>query len=208
MPFVIELDPDDVQRFLERTERGEAQQGQRAVETVPLGNGDFEVMGRFWLTYRPERDEPGWRMKIVTVNGVPQCREIAFESSPHGREVRAADLRGLRVEDLLEWATQYGVGRSDVDDDGRPRFTLSLEDRDSGTNLAAIRKARRERKRKITDGLLREVAEVYRANLGSNPTQAVADHFDRAHRTAALWVQRAREAGHLGASVPGKAGER
>ncbi len=69
------------------------------------------------------------------------------------------------------------------------------------------RAAREGRKRKITDELLREVAEVYRDNLERNPTQAVADRFDKSHRTAALYVQHARDKGFLGAAIKGKAGE-
>jgi hypothetical protein len=56
--------------------------------------------------------------------------------------------------------------------------------------------------------MLREVAAVYRANVSSRPTEAVAEHFDRRHRTAALYVKRARECGFLGPATRGRAGER
>lgn len=59
----------------------------------------------------------------------------------------------------------------------------------------------------ITDELLREVADVYRANVDDRPTIAVAEHFGRQHRTAALYVKKARERGFLGAAAVGKAGE-
>jgi hypothetical protein len=72
---------------------------------------------------------------------------------------------------------------------------------------ADVRAARRTSKRRLSDEMLEEVAQVYRSNVTNKPTQAVADHFGKAHRTAGLYVSRAREAGLLGRAHPGKAGE-
>jgi len=66
---------------------------------------------------------------------------------------------------------------------------------------------RRESRRHVTDDVLREVAQIYRDNVDGNPTAAVARHTGRAHRTAALYVQKAREKGFLGPSIGRKAGE-
>ena len=71
----------------------------------------------------------------------------------------------------------------------------------------AARDARASRKVKITDALLREVASVYRANVNDRPTEAVAEHFGRQHRTATQYIKRARERGFLGPAIKGKAGE-
>ncbi len=60
----------------------------------------------------------------------------------------------------------------------------------------------------MTDDFLKDVARVYRENVDNNPTMAVAQYTGRAHRTAALYVKQAREAGFLGAASRGKAGER
>ena len=51
------------------------------------------------------------------------------------------------------------------------------------------------------------VRRIYRANLEGNPTQAVARRFGKAHRTAGLYIARARAKGLLGPTTPGKAGE-
>jgi hypothetical protein len=59
----------------------------------------------------------------------------------------------------------------------------------------------------VTPALLAEVARVYRENLDGNPTEAVAKYTGREHRTAALYVQRARKAGLLGPTSPGRKGE-
>lgn len=62
-------------------------------------------------------------------------------------------------------------------------------------------------RRTITDDLLREVAAVYRREIDHAPTVAVGRHLGVAMRTARLYVRRARDAGHLGESLWGKAGE-
>lgn len=87
--------------------------------------------------------------------------------------------------------------------DGDP-FDLS---RGNDRTVRLVRAARTARKVTVTESMLREVAAVYRANVGDKPTQAVAEHFDKAHRTAALYVKQAREAGFLGKATKGKAGE-
>jgi len=48
---------------------------------------------------------------------------------------------------------------------------------------------------------------VYRANVNDRPTEAVAEHFGRQHRTATQYIKRARERGFLGPAIKGKAGE-
>lgn len=69
--------------------------------------------------------------------------------------------------------------------------------------------AQPRRRRRMTRKLLREVAVVYRSALndGEAPTQAVADRFAVAHRTAGRWVSEARKAGELGPAVGPTAGE-
>lgn len=76
--------------------------------------------------------------------------------------------------------------------------------------VAGVRGTMRpSRRRIITPGLLKEVADVYRAalNAGRPPTIEVAEHFMVSHRTATRWVGEARKGGHLGAAVGPKAGE-
>jgi len=66
------------------------------------------------------------------------------------------------------------------------------------------------RRDRITDAVLRETAEVYRAAwaAGKNPTVAVSKHFHKAHSTAARYVGLAREAKYLGPPDGSKGGER
>lgn len=56
-----------------------------------------------------------------------------------------------------------------------------------------------QRRRKITNSHLQEVADIYRGALAESepPTRAVQLHFDVSHSTAAKWVGKARDQGFL-----------
>lgn len=191
MPLTIDVDPDG--EHLARLRRGEESEIQR----VPLTGTEYEVFPRFALIYQPVGDEPGWRMTFDASDGVPRCVSVTVEKTEAGREIRSLDLR-LSVEDALEMATQSIAGR---------RVMPSYEDVRSGASLRAVRGARRSARRKVTDDVLREVADIYRRNLSDNPTESVAVHLGVADRTARLYVRRARDAGFLGEALRGKAGE-
>ena len=59
-------------------------------------------------------------------------------------------------------------------------------------------------KRRVSAGLLEEVADVYRANIDHAPTEAVARTFGVRSRMASNYVQRARERGFLPPTKQGK----
>lgn len=192
MPLIIDVDPDD--EHIEKLRRGEEVQIQR----VTLAGTEYEVFHRFALKYKPTGDEPAWRMVFDASDGVPRCVSFTIEKTESGREIRSVDLR-LSVEDALEMSTRSIAGRS---------VMPSYEDVRSGATLRAVRSARRTGRRKVTDDLLREVAEIYRREVDSNPSEAIAAHLGIADRTARLYVRRARDAGFLGKALRGKAGER
>ncbi|HLM21209.1 MAG TPA: hypothetical protein VK390_06775 [Propionibacteriaceae bacterium] len=85
-------------------------------------------------------------------DGRPECRQVRIRATDHGREVQAFDLDRIHVQELLEAAIRYmWIGMSGDRQEG---ITLGLE---------AVRQTRSARgARKITDAMLREVAEVYR----------------------------------------------
>jgi hypothetical protein len=58
--------------------------------------------------------------------------------------------------------------------------------------------------RVLNDDVLRQVAEIYRANIKHAPTKAVAKHFGVKDRMASTYVDRARRAGHLPRTKQGK----
>ena len=151
-------------------------------------------------------------------DGVPQCRRVEIASHPDGREVRSTDLRKVKIEDTMEAAVRHVTmvweesGRSAPDADSGATMTAYRQVRGETPEqqqraIARSREARRESRRKVTPELLQEVARVYRENVDGNPTMAVAEFTNREHRTAALYVKRARDAGLLGATSPGKKGE-
>jgi hypothetical protein len=72
-----------------------------------------------------------------------------------------------------------------------------------------VARLRRCARRRVTDRLLREVADTYRANIGRAPTAAVAEAFGVSYRTAGDYLRQARDRHYLGESIKqGKAGER
>jgi hypothetical protein len=145
--------------------------------------------------------QPALTMRIEVLSGVPQCRALSIEAVEGGREITTNDLRSVRLADWIE-----GILAS---------VALDLvEDRDDGTRVSAygstttrsatkaVRRARQPRK--ITPEVLGRVAEIYRANVDGKPTLAVKRSFGVGERAAAGYVQRARAAGLLPQTTPGK----
>ncbi len=177
----------------------------------PVRVNDRAVPQAFELQIeQPEEGRPEVILGFEVRDGVPQCRRAELCSTEDGREVLSSDLRGIKLEDLLEYALvsvamvfqHRGEG-----DSGLTIMEPAEAEAERRGSLTTLRSVRREARRHVTDDVLREVARVYRENVDSNPTAAVAAFTGRAHRTAALYVKQAREAGFLGAATRGKAGE-
>jgi hypothetical protein len=180
--------------------------------TVPAG--DLLVPSRFDLDLDREDGSPCLGLTFEVRDEVPQCRRAELRSTEDGREVLSSDLRGVKIEDLLEFAVRsvamLPTGRSEPGPEGAYAIGYMGVGRDPEDQARAVqetRKVRREARRRVTPEMLTEVARVYRENLDGNPTAAVAEFTGRAHRTAALYVHQARQAGLLGAASPGKKGE-
>ncbi len=176
---------------------------------IPVEVRDRVVAATFELEMHREDGTPDLFLGFEVRDGVPQCRRAELRSSEGGREVLSSDLRGVKLEDLLELAVVQVALALRQPEDGEAVGALSMitTEEERRQTLSQTRGVRREARRRVTDDLLREVAQVYRDNVDDNPTAAVQRHTGRSHRTAALYVQQAREAGFLGASVRGKAGE-
>jgi hypothetical protein len=173
--------------------------------------GQMQMPERFTLhLFEDDAGGPNIDLTWQIRNGAPECVDVHITRTEGGHEIRVSGLAGVRIEDCLEVAV-YWLMSARVDGGSEPELPDKTHWFDFGRAREAVsetRTARAARKVKITDGFLREVAEVYRANLADRPTEAVAEHFDKQHRTAALYVKRARERGFLGAAIKGKAGER
>jgi len=179
---------------------------------------ELAVPSPFELRVLPQDGTPDLVLGFEVRDGVPQCRRAELLSTQDGREVLANDLRGVRLEDFLELAMEHvALSQREGRQEGETvtmAWSPADADRHRRDVLRQTRSVRREARRQLTDERLREVAQIYRDNISDKPTAAVADHFERAHRTGALYVQQARERidpltgkPFLGAAVRGKAGE-
>jgi hypothetical protein len=149
-------------------------------------------------------DQPRLTLRLEVVDKVPQCRQVTITSSEGGREVRPADLKAVHVTEILEEVFAMLAGRV-VDEGGRTVIVEEWGERaqsEAVQQIAAARKGRHARS--VTPGFLQEVAEVYRSNIKGNPTQAVQTAFSVSKRMASEYVKRAREAGLLPPTTPGK----
>lgn len=172
---------------------------------VPLvEDGKFMVGDRFVSTGLAGEHDPTVRLSFALVDGVPQCRRVEITATNGGREVRPSDMHSLHLEHVLELIY--------------PQVTLTVHD-GSGLEQSwsatlggegvreAVRSARKGRPRTMTPALLAEVAEIYREHVDGTPSAEIARRFKVSARTARLYVQRARQTGLLGGSIPGRAGE-
>lgn len=166
--------------------------------------GDRLLPAEVIATFPSDATSPALRLRLAIVDGVPQCRDIHIEAKPEGREVRTSDLRSVPLEqwigDLFAVAASRIVSTSGgvvtaVDEADPRRLTQARR---------VVERARAASRRSVTDDLLREVADVYRANVDGRPTEAVQRAFGVAHRTAAKYVQLARAKQLLPPTTPGR----
>jgi hypothetical protein len=169
---------------------------------VPLGDGKFMVGDRFVSTGLAGEHDPTVRLSFAVADGVPQCRRVEITATDGGREVRPSDIHSVHLEHVLELI--YSKVTFTVHDGSGPEQSWTP----GGAGVReAIRSARKGRPRTMTRALLAEVAEIYRNHVDGTPTAEIKRRFKVSDRTARLYVQRARQAGLLGGSIPGRAGE-
>ena len=169
--------------------------------------GDRRVPKKYTLTAAHDDGSPGVRLDFEVIDGVPQCRVVTVSSPEGAREVRSSDMRGVKVEDLLEMATAFVAMKFEHQGGTHWRGHRIRDPVGRQGTVTVVRAARRQAKRKLTPAVLAEVARLYRESIDDRPTARVAEHFEVAHRTAALYVKTARAGGFLGAAIVGKAGE-
>ncbi len=169
---------------------------------------DVYLPARFEMSWPGVDGLPGLGMGFAVVDGSPQCREVRIASSEGGREVRPADLRALRLDDFTEAACALVAHHwLETTEDGIVTTVSTNRQVDADAAIKAVTRARKDSRRRVTEDLLRQVAEVYRGHAGAQPTKVVAEHFGVKHRTAGDYVKAARDKGFLGAAIKGKAGE-
>lgn len=168
--------------------------------------GDRGVPRRIEVTFPSTADKwPSATFVIEVRRRVPVCTKIEIAAHDEGREVKSVDLRAVKLE---EWVENI-VAETSVqlhDQPGEASYTIrgALSESEFKDAREVVRYARKGARRTVTDDLLKEVAAIYRENVGSSPVEAVMNAFQTSHRTAARYVSRAREAGHLPPTSQGK----
>jgi hypothetical protein len=166
----------------------------------------YAVPLRFRATARDDDRPVELEMDIEMTGDEPHCRRLEIRVLDDG-EITGDTLRRIpmkRLVDILVTLAAFKVTGPATMQTGMPTAERAeFYDR-------YVSNARRPRRGSpITDDHLGQVAEIYRAALkrGDPPTQTIAKQMHAARSTAARWVALARERGHLGASLPGRAGE-
>lgn len=160
--------------------------------------GELEVSA--WVSQRRfGKGNPDMFVKAAVRDGSPQVVELSLISQPGQSEVRPKHLREIDLEQLAEDLYWFEVCEADHNDDP---FVWETANRAANKFIQRQRLPRDYRR--IDDSLLREVAEVYRANIRTAPTKAVAKHFGVKDRMAAEYVKRARDRNFLPPTKRGK----
>jgi len=156
--------------------------------------------------------QPGITLALEIVDGLPQCRSLTIEAGPQSRGVRTTDLRAVALEDWIERFFALTARRIVSNVGGVVTSEARYDEATVRGTERVIQRARAGRRRAITDEFLSKVAAVYRAHIDDRPLEAVRTAFGGrgengerlAARTAAMYVQRARTAGHLPPTTKGK----
>jgi hypothetical protein len=194
-------------------------------EAIEFAGGDYQVVPNILAAFYSEAGDEFVASMEIAFQAVlnRQTRRWQLEQlALRGRSAEAAfdgaHLREL-VGPLVEQCTAWSAFRVRQTRTGPKRIPV-FEDKQGAQGwfdayMEEVKPVEPRRGRALGDGHYAQVAEVYRAALDAqkNPTQAVADAFglDSTHqrRTAARWVEKAREKGMLGpAPGPGRSGER
>ena len=156
-----------------------------------------------WLEFcfNGDASSPSITGRLEIRDGAPRIVRIAFESRDDEGEVRQGHLRAVQVDALVMLMAGFAL-TLDRDEAGEVVVGLSNEGEPLAVAHQTLRSVRSNRR--ITTALLSDVAEVYRSHLATGPTKAVREQFFVSERTAANYVQRARQAGLLPPTTPGK----
>jgi hypothetical protein len=167
--------------------------------------GDRLLPPKALVEFPGAEGQPALTMELAVVRGVPQCRRVVIESHEGGRDVRTMDLRAVALNDWVEKLYALVATKIVEEKEGVVTATHSLAEPVVRESMKVIETARKQGRRKLDDpDFLRGVADVYRQNLDDRPVEAVQAAYGGKYRTAADYVQRARKAGLLPPTTPGK----
>ena len=182
------------------------------IEEVEFGRGDYVPFGHGFalpasLSVEHVEEMPGIEFEIGVRDGRPRC--VAIRSLEGGEPITTTLLRSGRLpaiprvvrESVAQNAVRV-VRSSEGETIGIHSLSTSelrdtFEERSADVDSAVDELERRERRWRLTDEHLAEVAAVYREALNEGrPTgKAVARKFETSEENARRWVARARTRG-------------
>ena len=168
--------------------------------------GDFAVWDRYSVRINDQQFPFVVELDVVLEDGKPSCQAVHLERRPGEVPIKGGALR-LPIAGFLRHTTPQVAMRAVK---GQKGAWAPIREEDVDAFYAAYRKTERKSRRdRITDERLAEVANIYRAavNTGAAPVEQVRKTLDISRSHAGRLVMRARRAGYLGATRPGKAGE-
>lgn len=144
------------------------------------------------------------RMTIgVSLDGVPECSEVAISCEPGAPAVTRTDLQ-VPLRRLMDEALRWIARPAEFDAVGNVVRLGARSSLKAATVGAAP--APRRAQRSLTPELLAQVADTYREARAvprskrfgrPQPTYAIKDKYGVSYDTAAKWVAKARDAGLL-----------
>lgn len=153
--------------------------------------GDRVIPSPITIAFSGYEGRPDLEVTFEVMDGQLQCRRVLI-TAISDQEIQKRDLVAVKVDDLREMvASNWSMPRTITE--GRAVVTL-LDMPTSTDEMADAKRNLQATRRRADSDHLGRVAEVY-LSADHAPTQAVADAFNVAHRTAGLYVQRARRAG-------------
>lgn len=157
--------------------------------------GERAVPREIFVEVRGGTNEADIAMKIEVRQGIPVYTELVLRARPDSPKIRGKDLESLYLSDWLEEIVAGGSWTLPTESG---RMLTFVKEADLQEALTNVRRVRSKRKRsRVSQERLQKVAEVYREHINERPTEAVSRVFGVSHRTAARYVQQARESGHL-----------
>jgi hypothetical protein len=162
--------------------------------------------------------EPDMHVTVELRDGSPVLTGLSWTSGAGQNEIRQKHLRQTDVAKLVTDLVVSTMKRQDDSalpplptDEAHDVMVKMLRERKQlakQAEVAARRFVERQRlpreRRVMTDEFLRNVAEVYRANIDAAPTKAVGATFGVQPRMASKYVDKARQKGYWPATLRGQ----
>lgn len=163
--------------------------------------GDRVIPSPITIEMTGFEDRPDLELTFDVVAGQLQCRRVVL-TARGDEEIQRRHLEAFSIDSLRETVARNWSMPLSVDEEGGAVVTL-LDVPSTAAEADEARRNLRATRGRTDSAHLDKVAKVY-LEADRAPTQAVAEAFDVAHRTAGLYVQRARQAGLIPPAARGK----